>query len=293
MSGAFYMNYSKSLLRKTLLIALILGIAVLGTGCSTKPARTVGLPGLTPLAGADQVKIIEKIDEVRQPYQIVGQVRLLRNQPLFEGPSYKHMKEIAAGMGADGLIGMQIGGCPSPSNTWLRYGLAVKWLAPGETKRDLAVPFVVAVLPVQDQAAPNKKTKISESWRSAISYQLGMKGYYVLPVQPDEENVQLLGGENAQLLFSLTIEASSNYNIVLLAGSSYSIKATLMDKRTRNTVFEGVGTGSFGSHGLVEVVSASSDLRNIYATFDAVQALLGKLPAINEGLPAINEAIGN
>jgi hypothetical protein len=287
--GDFYMNYSKSLLRKTLLLALILGMAILVTGCSVTAARTVGLPGLTPLANADQVKLIEKFEDARQPYQIVGQVTLA-GTPLYEGASYRRMKEMAAGMGADGLIGLHWVTHHSPL---VRSGLAVKWLAPDEAKRALSVPFVVAVLPIKDQTAPDKEAKVSKSLRESVLFQLERKGYYVLPVQPGDfkggieeakalgdTELRAVGGEDAQLLLGLTIQASANANIVVMSGSSYSIKTTILDKRTRNTVFERVGTGTVSVGWLLDAMAPNEKYNEAAGT--AAETALGYVPAINQ-----------
>jgi len=299
-SGAFYMNYSKLLLRKTLWLTLAFGMAVLGTGCSIKAARTVGLPGLKPLASADQVKLIEKLEEVRQPYQIVGQVRLASDGTLYEDVSYKRMKEIAAGMGADGLIGLHQG-YDRLGVGYFRSGLAVKWLAPGETRKAPAVPFIVAVLPVQDQTAPDKEFKFSEQLRGSVLCQLEPKGYYVLLVQPDnfkggiekakalgDTELRAVGGEDAQLLLSVTIETSTTSAVAHLRvvgsvvgeGSKYFIRTAILNKQTRKTVFEQVGAGNAEVGWLVNAIVQDEKLNA--AARVAAWAALDKLRAINE-----------
>jgi hypothetical protein len=294
------MNYSKYLLRKTLWLTIAFGMAVLATGCSfpTKATKTVGLPGIKPLASADQVKLIEKIEDVKQPYQIVGQAAIIREgMGLDQGASYKRMKEIAAGMGADGLIGLHEGFVFGPPVTYFRSGLAVKWLAQGETKRELAVPFIVGVLPIiLDPNDPSKKSINAESLRMAVLCPLEVKGYYVLPVQQgdfkggiekakmlDDTELRVVGGENAQLLLGLTVEASANTSAVVVSGSTASIKTTLMDKRTRKTVFEGRGFGTVTVGWLVDAIVPNEKLAT--AAREAARYALKTLPAIYEEIP--------
>jgi hypothetical protein len=292
MSGALYMNDSKSLLRKTLLIAFILGVAVLMTGCTIKASRTVGLPGLKPLANANQVKLIENLEDVKQPYQIVGQVMLGKYAfYLFKGESYPRMKEIAAGMGADGLIGLH---AANYGGSYVRNGLAVKWLAPGEVRQDLAVPFVVAVLPIIDSKNPSKKSSLEEFLRTMVVVSLfETSGYYVLPTQLsdfkggiekaktlDDTALRAVGGEDAQLLLCLTLESTAHASVIVMSSSAAELKATIIDKRTRKTIFEGRGSQTYTAGWASEAISPSAKWAALAATAEA----LGKLPMIKEDI---------
>jgi hypothetical protein len=204
------------------------------------------------------------------------------------------MKKIAADMGADGLIGIHWNdnGQALNGHQFFRSGLAVRWLAPGEAKRELAVPFVVAILPIQDQSSPGKESKISESLRESVMYPLETKGYYVLPVKLSDfkgsiekakslsdAELRAVGGEDAQLLFGLTIEASANTTIVVQSGSTFTIKTALLDKQSRSIVFENVGVG-YSSVGWLANAIMPNEKRDMAATAAAGSALVN-LPAIN------------
>lgn len=288
------MSDSRIVPRKILFLVSILTIVFLLTGCCTTTAtRTVGLPGLSPLASGEQVKLVEKIDNVKQPYQIVGQVSFSSEGFINagEGTSYKQMKKMAADMGANGLIGIHSGG----DGRYMFYysGLAVKWLSAGETKQTLSVPFIVAVLPIQDQTSPDREAKISESLCKRVMCPLETKGYYVLPEQVNDfkggidkarllgdSELAALGGENAQLLLGLTIESSVDRNVVVASDSTYSIRTTLMNKKNHKTIFEKVAAGSAYAGWLVNAI-VPDEKRNM-AAGSAAQLALGELPAINE-----------
>lgn len=222
------MGQLRVIIRRVRFLTLGLGSAILCTGCTSEMVtRTVGLPGLTPLANADQVKLVEEGEPVSQPYQLVGAVTVARTastkgeeKPPSKHYSYRRMKEVAAAMGADGVIGVHLGtaqsfygGYPNCS-TAERSGLVVKWLMPGEVQRPVTKLFVVAVLPMakdsvaQDEpvakpamgkhpATSSNMTPPADNqgeWtatiRSAVVEPLELKGYYVLP----STNVTYQGG---------------------------------------------------------------------------------------------------
>jgi len=192
-------------------ILVLAALAIFSAGCSTVVVvnRTVGLPGLTPLASADQVKLVEEGTPVSQPYQPVGVVTV--SEKFWDGPkapsedySYRRMKKYAADMGADGVIGVHIASVANKIIV-LRSGLAVKWLTPGEIKSPVKKPFVVALLPVvvnpevplshttpaptagknRTAETPMKPVDKQSAWTAAVNEAvrgpLELKGYYVLP----------------------------------------------------------------------------------------------------------------
>jgi hypothetical protein len=213
------MEQLKTIIKQAQFLALGLGLAILSAGCTSEMVtRTVGLPGLTPLASADQVKLVEEGKPVSQPYQLVGAVTVARTASIKgeEKPppkyfSYQRMKEVAAAMGADGVIGVHLGlaqsfyGPYANCSTAERSGLAVKWLMPGEAQRPVKKPFVVALLPMakdskaQDEPvmatalgkhpptssnmppAEDKQADWTATIGSAVVEPLELKGYYVLP----------------------------------------------------------------------------------------------------------------
>ncbi len=168
------MNQLEAIFRQTQFLALGLCLAILSTGCtSVAVTRTVGLAGLTPLGSGNQVKLVEEGKPVSQPYQLVGEVTVSMTvwnarangaKPPSKGDSYKRMKEVAASMGADGVIGVHLGMGVDPNGPiGLRSGLAVKWLAPGEARRPVIRPFVVAMLPMAEDSKVQSNPPVASS----------------------------------------------------------------------------------------------------------------------------------
>ena len=276
-------------------LALVLVLA----GCSSpRTLRTVGLPNLPPVGNEDQVRLVEKMMDAREPYQVVGQVTMFRKGAyLYPGSSFRRMKQVAATMGANGLIGLHEGALyTSNRTTFVRSGLAVKWLGPGESRRPLDLPFVVGLLPMaEDREAPGNQAKIIEAVHTAIFQPLDLKGYYLLPRDSvnlagglegakalGEPELQALGGDNTQLLLDVAFEARAQANLLIGAGATAAMKASLMDKRSRKTVYEGSGEG-FGYTGWIINMTTPNTKRIMAATVGA-RAALEKLSPINESV---------
>jgi hypothetical protein len=291
------MKQLETIIRHAQFLSLGLCLAILSAGCSSiAVTRTVGLPGLTPLASAGQVKLVEEGKPVSQPYQLVGAVTVSQTssqngnqKPPSKGYSYKRMKEVAAAMGADGVIGIHLGMGADPfmgpypnASTVVRSGLAVKWLAPGEAKRPVTRPFVVAVLPMAEDfqvpveqsatttalgkhpSTPSSTTAKADkqtAWTATIDHAvvepLEIKGYYVLPSESvtykgglegarglNDAELQSLGGDDAQILLEVAVLSNAQANIIIGASAAVQVKTTLMDKTTRKDIFQGSGTGS-------------------------------------------------
>jgi hypothetical protein len=287
-------------LRPGLRLVAGLCLAALLTGCgSIKVSRTVGLTGMTPLASPSQVKVVESGKAVSEPYQVVGKATVYRvNGGVSKGYSTKRMKEIAAGMGADGLIGIREGfGSDPRAPTCFRSALAVKWLAPGEARRPVAAPFMVGLLPVgEDPEAPGNQAKITEAVSKAVVAPLEVKGYYVLPPgtlaykggiegarELKEAELQALGGDDAHLLLEVAFVSRGQAHIIIGAGATAEMKATLMNKATRTNVFEGTGAGQ-GYTGWLLNMTTPNAKRIAAATIGADYALHGVKP-IHEELP--------
>jgi hypothetical protein len=289
-------------LRRATLPAIGLCLAALLSGCGTvKVSRTVGLPGMNPLGNADQVKLVKIGTTNTQPHQVVGKVTISKELGFLynnKASSYQRMKEVAAGMGADGLIvvrekwvydktcEMQVSYCS---------GLAVKWLTPGEAERPLTKPFIVGMLPMaQDPEAPGNQVALAEAIGEAIAGPLELKGYYLLPpgsvtykgglegareLKGDE--LQALGGEDAHFLLEASIVSRSQVNVIIQANAQVEIKSTLMDKATRVNVYEGVGFGRGSAGWLLNMVDTNLK-RNIAATAGTSESLKALKPICEE-----------
>jgi hypothetical protein len=309
------MKQLKTIIRHAQFLSLGLCLAILSAGCSSVAVtRTIGLPGLTPLASAGQVKLVEEGKPVTQPYQLVGEVTVSDNQkPPSKGFSYKRMKEVAAAMGADGVIGVHLGMGAPP----LRSGLAVKWLAPGEAKRPVTKPFVVAMLPmtedskvpVEQAATTSASVKHSPSpssttakvdnqagaWTAAINSAvidpLEIKGYYVLPPESvtykgglegardlGDAELRSLGGDDAHFLLEVAVTSKAQANIIVGASAVVQVKTTLMDKTTRKDIFQGSGTGQIYLGWLLNMTMDKHKM----ATGLGASISLNKLGPINE-----------
>jgi hypothetical protein len=290
------------------LILLAVGLASLFAGCSSVAVtRTVALSGLTPLANADQVTVVEEGKPISQPYQLVGAVTVastaFQNNPgnqqiPAKGFSYKRMKAVAAAMGADGVIGVHTGVSSNPREaTAVRSGLVVKWLAVGEAKRPVEKSFVVAVLPLaEDSKSPSEQKSWNETMASAVIEPLETKGYYVLPSQNitfkggleaardlGDPLLQSLGGADAQLLLETTILGGAQANIIIGASASEQIRTTLMDKATRKEIFQGSGTGAMYLGWLLNMIG---DKHKMAAGIGAAVSL-NQIKSINEVVPEL------
>lgn len=241
---------------QTALLAVILGLAALGSGCAAvKANKTVGLPGLPPLANAKQVRVVEHREDVTQPYQVVGQITVRRSGTMLTtGTSLDRMKQIAAEMGADGLVGLieshgdgKILGIGS-GYAWVHSCLAVKWLAPGQPTQPLTVPLVVGVLP---SAAASDQAKFGKIVCEAVSATLGLKGYYPLPLGAPilksgfgelttlgEAELQALGGTQTQLLLDVALMQGKSAYYVVGSNAKAEIQLAIFNKQSRNTVLQ-------------------------------------------------------
>lgn len=264
------MKQQQNISRQIGLLALVLGLAALGSGCAAvKANKTVGLPGLPPIASAKQVKVIERREDVTQPYQVVGQVTVHRSGTMLtKGTSLDRMKQIAAGMGADGLLGLieshgdgSILGIGS-GYAWVHSCLAVKWLDPGQSTRPLALPMVVGLLP---SSTTGDKAKFTQMVSESVSATLGLKGYYPLPLTASavtggldelkklgDAELQAVGGKDTQLL--LVVSSADSKLTYAVVGDSIKaqLQVSILDKQTRNVVLqERSNEGNFELTGIV------------------------------------------
>ena len=241
------------ILRRARLPVFGLVVSALLTGCfDMHVSKTVGLPGLPPLADASQVKVIYREKPVPQPYQVVGKVMVKYNNynRLNWSASNKRMRNVAASMGADAVIGVyEPGGIMKKGEfpiKMIRSGLAVKWLEPGEARKPVTTPFAIKVLPFRCSGqivyVPDEDCLFSYIW-------LEDKGYYVLPLTTtniytgglkgasklSDAGLQAAFGPDAQLLLESTIESITNSSILT---ANAEVRSTLMDEATRTIVFE-------------------------------------------------------
>jgi hypothetical protein len=286
----------------------VLGLlmAALLTGCAqTRVSRTVGLTGLAPVAVVDQIKVFKVGEAIIPPYQVVGKIAIDWHQGFFaysRGLSSKYsdrrMKEVAAGMGADGVIGVR-------ATSFNCRGLAVKWLAPGEDRRPVTTPFIVTVLPIKDaQDTPGHEASRAIARAAAYAYgPLEQKGYYVLPHQGrpytgglekasklSPAELKLLFGPDTHLLLEITrCTKADSFVIQATAG----IKSTLMNTATRTNVFEGTGAGrggvgGGGQLGLIPLLALNAmepDAKRFNAVVGGISKSLESLKPIQERLP--------
>jgi len=321
------MKRLKTIIRLAQNLSLGLGL-VFATGCtSLVVTKTVGFPGLPPLANANDVNLVDAGTPINQPYQVVGAVTVFRRsfantqQPLDNGYCSWRIRELAADMGADGVIGVhQNWGVDTKFKTPIPVvsGLTVKWLAPGEVKRPLTKPFVVAVLPMAEdaeevpggqtvtrsgagknrtetttQAKPvkNNHKELTEAVDKAVVCPLETKGYYVLPSDNitfkgglegardlSDTELKSLGGDDASLLLEVDVLTKAHGTIILQSSSSVTAKSTLMDKATRKQVYQDNGIGTIT---LGWIVNMMVD-KEIAATAGAAAGSLINIPSIGD-----------
>jgi len=235
---------------------LLAALAVLGAGCAgVKANRTVALPGLPALAGAKSVRVIERREEVTQPYQVVGQVTVHRSGTMLtKGTSLDRMRPIAAAMGADGLIGFTESHGAGKNfgigsgYAWVHSCLAVKWLSPGQKPQPVSVPMVVGLLPSSAAKDHAKSVKMVHESASAL---LGLKGYYPIPLAGPvlkggldelktlgDAELMAVGGAESQLLLDLSVVDAKQTYAVVGNNVKAQIQVSILDKQTRSYVLQ-------------------------------------------------------
>ncbi|MEY4387722.1 MAG: hypothetical protein RLY20_3005 [Verrucomicrobiota bacterium] len=276
-------------------LALLISLSASVVGCTPlKSSRTVALPGLPPIKDVNQVRLVERIEDVNQPYQIVGKVTTYREGTrILKNSSVRRISEQAAAMGADGIIGLH----NNPGHG-LFSAITVKWLAPGESPKPLEVPFIVAVIPpAPDPTAPGNQEKIIQATQMHLMYALESKGYYYLPNQKvnitgglegakllNDSQWNALGSPNAHALLELAFIGHAKANLLIASGASISIKATLVDKQTKKNLYEGTGTGAM-SVGFLLNAMAPNAKREEAAMLAALQSLKNLTPPTRHTTP--------
>ena len=236
---------------------LTLTLGLWAVGCTPLHiSRTIGFPGLPPLGDVKKITVVEKMEDVSKPYQVVGKVTVYRSgTQIMKGASIRRITNQAATMGADGVIGLHRnwGGC-------LYSGLAVKWLAPGESPKPVTVPFTIAIMPIGNDALTHgDRTKLTADLQKNLMYAFETKGYYLMPdlvtgsaggIEKakllDNDALEALGGKDVHLLAEVGFAGQSEYNAGIISGSFMVIHGKLLDKQTRKIVYEGTGKGSGG-----------------------------------------------
>lgn len=268
--------------------SLIVALGLCVIGCTPlKTSRTVALSGLPPIKDANQVRLVEKIEDVTQPYQIVGKVTTYREGTrILKKSSIRRISEQAAAMGADGIIGLH----NNPGHG-LFSAITVKWLAPGESPKPLEVPFIVALIPpVPDPSAPGNQEKVVRAMQMHLMYALESKGYYFLPDQTvnvtgglegakllDDAQWKALGGPNAHALLELAFVGHAQGNILIASSASVGVKATLVDKLTKKNLYEGTGVGAMSAGFLINAMAPNAK-REEAAMLATLQSLKNLTP---------------
>ncbi|TAK97743.1 MAG: hypothetical protein EPO07_12805 [Verrucomicrobia bacterium] len=230
--------------------ALMIALSIWAIGCTPlKSSRTVGLPGLPPVTDVKQVRIVEDMKAVTQPYQIVGKVTSYREGTrVTRSGSIRRLSELAADMGADGIIGVH-----RNAGGGLYSALAVKWLSPGEQPQPLKVPFIVAALPMAcDPIPPKKREKYEKLVDSLMLPLIETKGYYLLSdkvsgfaggitatAKLDDSQIEALGGKESQILAEISMVAHKGGAY----GGKSTIRVSMLDKKSRTLCYDSHGQG--------------------------------------------------
>ncbi len=171
------------------------------SGCASPVIhKTMGLRYKYPAASPDKVEVVERGDLVTKNRQVIGNVVVDGKFGISKGKAITLMKQTAAEMGANGLIDVHKGpGCKWRYDGGMHYsGIAVKWLAPGQSRQPLDNPFVIYRLPVRDPDEPEEylftKNTLGESYPMADFPWVNravFKGYHVLPTNDTTHDVPL------------------------------------------------------------------------------------------------------
>lgn len=278
-------------------LTLTLGLWVVG--CTPLHiSRTVGFSGLPPLGDVKKITVVDKMEEVTKPYQVVGTATIYRTGTMVtKGACLNRIKNLAAQMGADGIIGLHTTGF-----SWT--GLAVKWLSPEETPQPVKVPFVVALLPVTiNPEMPGNHDRLAMLSLARFAYNLEKKGYYVIRCSDqvwavtnftggieaakklDSTSRQRVGGGAAQLLIQLAVIGGHTENNVIIAGSAVGdVRMLVLDKQQGEIVYDLLGKGRYYSVGIGNPVDLAINLisgaKLEEAVLTATDSATAKLPDV-------------
>jgi hypothetical protein len=203
---------SKVRLGSVLLFAVLVGIAVALSGCSSAKVLTYGRPSLeatfeptadvTSVAFMDQWKVNPKEYEVLGHLWFKGKADFSKSGPAEEA-ARALIQSQAAQLGANAVIGFATGNStvwngalywPKPGlgiDTRWATGLAVRKLAPGSGEAAPHPPVWVSIMPilataqVQDTLSADDLAAIKALLDTCAIYVLGEKGYHA-DVIPDE-----------------------------------------------------------------------------------------------------------
>ena len=293
----------------------LFGLLCMGliTGCSSiKIVRTVGLPGLPPIADVKQVDLVEHFEDVHKPYQIVGTILRYRKTQQLHNTSpavslfrskrskYKELIAIAAAMGGDGVIGIREN--PGPSHpcfsglreTYFETALVVKWLKPGEQQQSIPKPFAVSMLPLaEDPGARGNQADIAQALADGAVLPLAKNGYYLLPLDAtgykggiegsktlSDAELHAVGGEYAHFLLEIGFSSRAEVAAGLFGSrTEFNITSTLMEKNTRQLRHQGSGS-AYAQVGWL--VNLEPNRKRIAAGYLASQSSFGLLKPIHE-----------
>lgn len=288
-------NKLRTLILSHLPIVCLIGLSIFMVGCGTiSVTRTVGVAGLKPVT-ADHVVLFESGKVITNNYEVVGTVAISQLQQNVK-PAHKRMKKIAAQMGGDAVVEVKLGLMPNNKKMrWIYSGKVVKWIAPGAAPQPHSTQFVVAVLPIaKDPEAKGNQTEIANAAYDGASSFLEFRGYWVLPNESalfkgyagggleelkllSDDQLRQAGSSEADYILELTFTKQDQMHFIIWGNANVWVRARLMDKSTRQIIYEGGGRGSSGVGWILNM--ASSNLKRVMAAgYSAAGALMAIKP---------------
>lgn len=185
-------------------------------------------------------------------------------------------------MGADAIIGFRssiFDGKQRNSIKRWASGIAVRFLDEETEAVETNNDFVVAILPVNNEQATDPKKKLEENLAMLLASQFHLEknGYYatfandgsqVLTVEDirnmNEDTLDELSGENAGLLFLITLSKASSSGVGIAGSGSATVSASLISKQSREVVWKNEASGSKLSLGLINTIMTKHRKAAIY-----------------------------
>jgi hypothetical protein len=247
----------------TLLLASLLA------GCAAPLEQTVAVPGRTPVARPDQVKVFKRGETPPEPYEILGTVGSVA---MGKGMKYvppkkalKQMKTEAASMGANTLVGFFADDDRTHSSAWWAAALAATMPSPGAQAVPDRKPIVVALpRPTFEEPTTNASPKSPErTCQRFAEYSLIARGYYPqtldgplpltfseLKTLPEAE-LMACGGPDTDLILLINHTGTSRRYYLLVNSRGDTYEAVLFSKRSRQVVWEQAGGGG-ATEGIID-----------------------------------------
>lgn len=274
----------RSLTRLILLLLII---------CSCGPTIRVTKYGdtrVSKLTNKRDIGIFTDLEPASQSCQVLGKIYVKKFAPtIFSKVSelevIELMKESASKLGANALIGVR---SSLYSNNKINAGTGVERWGSGiavilaSADSDIVqekVDFCISILPVINNLKGTEIHQYDDIIQKTSQYHLETLGYYALIVNDvevvsmkdisamDSNDLDKLVGKISSLILLLSIESAREWDIFGQT-AAVAIKASLINKETREIVWENTEADSASAHGLGALLINNTLPESIYDSLE-------------------------